>query len=218
MAFDSTSLPDTQRNLLLTSLNVFAESGIDGVSVRAITKMAGAKNTSAMYYHFKSKDQLIETLINNIQDWFDKERDPLLATLEETAALDKKALRQLLGVVAFPYIKLLETEEWGYSAVRFLARIEYENSQVPSDALNKRSKVTVGRIMHLLEQCVPTIPEKQLKRRFNYFVNSLIQGLANYKHLGNSYLGDLSVDSFESLAEFYIDCGELILLAPEDRC
>ncbi|NIB45112.1 TetR/AcrR family transcriptional regulator [Pseudomaricurvus alkylphenolicus] len=218
MAFDSTSLSDTQRSLLLTSLNVFAENGIDGMSVRAITKMAGAKNTSAIYYHFKSKDQLIETLINNIQDWFDQERDPLLVALEEATELDERSLRQLLSAVAYPYITLLQTEEWGHSAVRFLARVEYENSQVPSDALNKRSQVAVGRIMHLLKQCVPTLPEKRLKQRFNYFLNSLIQGLANYKHLENSYLGDLSVDSFESLAEFYIDCGELVILAPEDRC
>ncbi|NIB45111.1 TetR/AcrR family transcriptional regulator [Pseudomaricurvus alkylphenolicus] len=218
MLSDPISLSETKRNLLLTSLEVFAENGVDAISVRTITKMAGAKNTSAIYYHFKSKELLIETLIGYIQDWFDREREPLLVALEEDETLDESSLRQLLNSLASPFVKLLETEEWGCSAVRFLARIEYEDAQAPSDALNKRAQVVTQRMMRLLSRCVPHIPETQLKRRLNYVVNSLIQGLANHRHLENSYLGDLSASSIESLAEFYIDCGEQVILAPANRC
>jgi len=218
MLSEPAKLSDTKRSLMLTALDVFAEHGVDAISVRSITNMAGAKNTSAIYYHFKSKEQLIETLIIYIQDWFDREREPLFVALEEADGSNDKALRQLLSAIAFPFVKVLETEEWGSSAVRFLARIEYENVQAPSDVLNKRSQEVVLRTIRLLNRCVTHISEVQLSQRFNYFLNSLIQGLASHKHLKNSYLGDLSVDSFESLAEFYIDCGEQVLLAPADRC
>lgn len=218
MISDWNNLNHTKRKLLLTSLKVFAEHGIDAMSVRAITKMAGAKNISAIYYHFSSKTGLIETIINFIQDWYDAHREPLLADLEANANLGPENLRDLLHAIAAPYHQLVQTEEWGYSAVRLLARIEYENSKQASDLLNQRSKPITRRFMKLLKVCAPELKDKQLRMRLNFFVNSIIQGLANYRHLEKSYFGNLGGRSFEELVEFYIDCGEQVIVAPADRC
>lgn len=211
-------LTGTKRKLLLTSLEVFAEQGIDAVSVRAVTKMSGAKNVSAIYYHFGSKAGLIENIINFIQDWYDDCREPMLADLESRPGSGPADLRTLLNVVAEPYSQLMQSQDWGYSAIRLLARIEYENSREASDLLNERSRAPVDRFVTLLEPCTPDLTDNQRRMRLNFFVNTLIQGLANYQHLEKSYFGNLGGRSFAELTEFYIDCGEQIMRAPANRC
>jgi hypothetical protein len=43
---------DTKQNLILSALGLFAEQGIDAVSMRTINNAAGTKNASAVHYHF----------------------------------------------------------------------------------------------------------------------------------------------------------------------
>ena len=49
---------DTRERILETAERLFAESGFEGASVRAITSEAQV-NLAALHYHFGSKDQLI---------------------------------------------------------------------------------------------------------------------------------------------------------------
>ena len=49
----------TRQQLILAAEKLFAESGIDSVSLRQINLEAGQKNSSAAHYHFGSKDALI---------------------------------------------------------------------------------------------------------------------------------------------------------------
>ncbi|MEQ8264590.1 TetR/AcrR family transcriptional regulator [Pseudohaliea sp.] len=216
--YTSVDIASTKEKLLLTALTVFAERGIDAVSIRALTKMAGAGNTSAVYYHFDSKQGLIETLINFIQDKFDEVREPMLSEIELDPALGPKDLRRFLFSVAKPYVHILEREQWGECAIRFLARIEYEDHPEASKILSARSKPAANRMFSILKTCTQGIPDRRLRMRFNFFINTIIQGLANARHLKTSYLGDLSTKSSERLARFYVDCGEQVILAPKNKC
>ena len=43
---------DTKLSLTLAALELFADQGIDAVSMRNINAAAGARNASAVHYHF----------------------------------------------------------------------------------------------------------------------------------------------------------------------
>ena len=47
---------DTRERLLLTAEKLLGERGINGVSLREITREAGQRNASALHYHFGSRD------------------------------------------------------------------------------------------------------------------------------------------------------------------
>ena len=49
----------TKTRLIRAAERLFAENGLGAVSVRDITRAAGAKNESALHYHFGSKEALI---------------------------------------------------------------------------------------------------------------------------------------------------------------
>jgi AcrR family transcriptional regulator len=75
---------DTKQNLILSALGLFAEQGIDAVSMRTINNAAGTKNASAVHYHFGNKLGIIEAVIDFIKAELDRYR------LDEVAALEQR--------------------------------------------------------------------------------------------------------------------------------
>jgi AcrR family transcriptional regulator len=51
----------TKRKIFDTAVDLFSQNGYSAVSVREITKQVGIKE-SALYNHFKTKDEIIETI------------------------------------------------------------------------------------------------------------------------------------------------------------
>ena len=58
---DERELP-TERRLLLAAERLFAERGVDAVSLRTINTAAGT-NVASLHYHYGSKEALLEALI-----------------------------------------------------------------------------------------------------------------------------------------------------------
>jgi AcrR family transcriptional regulator len=70
---------DTRRQILDASLQLFSEHGFARTSVRAIARYVGITN-AAIYYHFASKQELLEALLE------EKGIVPALQELEQAAA------------------------------------------------------------------------------------------------------------------------------------
>lgn len=56
----------TKNKIIVVSISLFAEKGYSGVSIRDITRTVGIKESS-LYKHFKSKEELIETIFYNFR-------------------------------------------------------------------------------------------------------------------------------------------------------
>jgi AcrR family transcriptional regulator len=52
----------TKERIVVTAERLFAEHGVDGVSLRQIGVAAGSGNNSVVHYHFGSKDQLVQAV------------------------------------------------------------------------------------------------------------------------------------------------------------
>jgi len=58
---------ETRRRILDAAENLFSQSGFDGTSIDRIARVAGV-NKATIYYHFRDKAELMETLFRNIVD------------------------------------------------------------------------------------------------------------------------------------------------------
>ncbi|WP_041254238.1 TetR family transcriptional regulator [Frankia sp. EAN1pec] len=58
----TTTRTATALQLLIAAERLFAENGISGVSLRQIAAAAGSANSSAVHYHFGTKERLIEAI------------------------------------------------------------------------------------------------------------------------------------------------------------
>jgi AcrR family transcriptional regulator len=105
--------------LILAAERLFAERGVEGVSLRQVNQAANQKNTAAAHYHFGSRDGLVHAvLMYRLRD-LDRRRGELLA---RRAA--PKDLRFYLEAFIVPLSEELRPREAGNFYIRFIQQYE----------------------------------------------------------------------------------------------
>jgi AcrR family transcriptional regulator len=156
-AVDELAMP-TEKRILLAAERLFAERGVDAVSLRAVMAAAGT-NVASVHYHFGSKDALLEALVKQRSGEIAARREVLLGRLE---AAKRITARTLAAAFVDPVadIALDDGEAW----VRFIASLI--NSTHPAMTL-----VTQGffeqarRFTTLLEALHPDWPTEKVMFR-----------------------------------------------------
>ena len=214
MSQNLTAAEYAKHKLLMAAIKLFGESGVDAVSLREINRVAGAKNNSALHYHFKNKMGLVAAVINFIQAEFNSQRGPGLAELEKKAKTERLSVKEIMKLIIDPYVSVIENYDWGFNAVRAVARIEFDGDIDVLKLLNHTSEPDAKTMVRMLKVLLPELPTKLLKQRINYAVKSIIHGFADHKNLKQSYLGDLSMNKLSQLADFHLRMTVAILTAP----
>jgi AcrR family transcriptional regulator len=83
---------ETQDEILLAALKLFAKKGFFNTSLTEIADTAGMKSTSAVYHHFKNKQAIAKQLYANILD-------SLSISIDEIRRKNQKTSEQLRGIV-----------------------------------------------------------------------------------------------------------------------
>ncbi|WP_329126777.1 TetR/AcrR family transcriptional regulator [Streptomyces sp. NBC_01465] len=114
----------TTRQLLLdVAERLYAERGVNGVSLREIGAAAGQRNTGAVRYHFGSKSALLEAVIARRMLPADEARTAYLAEAEaersEGAALEARTLVEALVLPLAAHLGEPGRPSW---YLRFLAQ------------------------------------------------------------------------------------------------
>ena len=91
--------PDTRALLLEAAERLFAEHGVDGVSLREINRAAGAKNAVAIQYHFTDRAGVLRAVLDKHMPSVEARRHALLDHYEAEGAHD---LRSLAGALVRP--------------------------------------------------------------------------------------------------------------------
>lgn len=108
----------TRALLMETAERLFAERGVEGVTVREIQEGAGQSNASVVAYHFGSKTGLVHALIEWRNAGLDDRRGALLAEAQESGRDGDP--RTVVWMLVRP---LVESIRDGEMYVPFLARL-----------------------------------------------------------------------------------------------
>ena len=120
--------PEPAREALIAvAERLFAERGVDAVTVRDIVKAAGQRNSSAVQYHFGNKAGLLQAILDPHQARLDARRAEMLDELGERPTLDK-----LIEVLVRPLASLLDSES-GRHYIRIRAQL-VSAARLPSDS------------------------------------------------------------------------------------
>ena len=196
----------TKKNLILSAMELFANQGIDAVSMRTINNAAGTKNASAVHYHFGSKLGIIEAIIAFIRSELDRSRQVALLELEGRAARGQKlSCREIMWAAYSPYATLYTSPEFGRQAVTFLARCQSDLSPEIQEIFNQDPQNIAARIDHLLVKALPDLPEKTRRVRYMYFWLLMVQGFSASQALINTSFGDLRAESQEQSLQRFFD-------------
>jgi AcrR family transcriptional regulator len=88
--------PDTREQLVRAAEHLFARRGIDGVSLREVNRTAGARNASALQYHFGDRSGLLRAVVDKHRADTEPRRHALLDRYEAEASEDVHALAAAL--------------------------------------------------------------------------------------------------------------------------
>lgn len=110
---------DAKAKLLDAARDLFAEHGIEGVSLREITRVAGQGNTTALQYHFNDRAGLLEAVLAAHQVQVNARRDALIDEIEEGT---RTGVEGLAGALVRPSAAMLEAEG-GRSYLQIMAEL-----------------------------------------------------------------------------------------------
>ena len=167
---------ETREMLVNTAEELFANLGVEAVSIRSINAAAGLA-PAAVHYHFYSKDRLLDAVIRRRGDAVFERMNGLLANAE--AGRKMPTVRALVDAIAIPYRELHERDPVGGSRWhRLVARLVL--SQDP-----RLSRFTAGpegldaRFLRALCRAFPDVPAQTLEAGWRIAITTLIQMLGN---------------------------------------
>ncbi len=91
---------------------LFTDRGVEGVSLREITRAAGQRNTSALQYHFTNRDGLLRAILTRHLHEIGAYRTALLDRYEQSGQED---LRPLASALILPLIAKLSDVDGGHA-------------------------------------------------------------------------------------------------------
>lgn len=95
---------DTRRALKRAARRLFAERGVDGVSVREIVEAAGQRNSGALHYYFGTKDELVEELVVDGARLIHEAREVMLREMD--AAGGPQTIRDVVRALLLPNLEI----------------------------------------------------------------------------------------------------------------
>lgn len=112
----------TRDALLEEGALLFARSGPDAVSAKELHAAIGARNESALHYHFGGKQGLVEAILRAHVDAVEARRAPFVATIR--SGRRQRDLRALVEALVMPMANDLETA-LGRAHLRLVAHLSH---------------------------------------------------------------------------------------------
>src|ERR1700704_4168061 len=126
---------ETKNQIKAAAQMLFAQRGVDGVTVQEIVNAAGQRNNAALHYHFGSKEELIRQMVVDGAAVLDERRQGML--LEMEARGGPATIREVLLILVMPVIELGDDERWrGY--IRFTSSLQASDRRPLWAALHHR--------------------------------------------------------------------------------
>jgi len=190
---------ETRRLLIRTAERLFAEQGIDAVSLRQISAVAGLRMSGAVAYHFGDKAGLIRAIIEDRSLRDDERRRPVLAELERQGRVHD--LRALAEAGIRPAVE--EMGETGYY-FRFLAQLD-RHPDVLADLRAGGAFRSTLRVVELQDEAARDhLPPKILENRRRLATHLVIAALADLEaHTGRDVDEVVVSDLIDCVAALY---------------
>ena len=177
----STGRSEPVRNLLLdVAERLFAERGIEAVSLNQIAKAANQRNSTVIQYHFGSKTGLLQAITQRRTQVVNRRRHELLAQID---GKDRQAdLTAAVKAMSVPYGEHL-SEEGGTYFVRFAAQL-YSDPRFEMFELIKGGHTSGMREAgRLLRDILSDLPRDVVKHRLALITTLIFSAFAEREKL-----------------------------------
>jgi AcrR family transcriptional regulator len=158
----STSGNGTRERIIRAAEQLFAERGLNGVSLREINRAAGQSNTGAVQYHFGDRDGLIRAVIDKHRRDSEPRRHALLDQYEAAGVDD---LRALAAALVLPAAAKLNDPDGGRQYLQVASEYYSRPASIEELIPQRDPHASMERWNQLLDRLVPVAEEAALRTR-----------------------------------------------------
>ncbi|MDG2308238.1 MAG: TetR/AcrR family transcriptional regulator [Candidatus Binatia bacterium] len=165
-----------RERILNVAEELFAESGLEGVSLRAINAAAGL-SPAALHYHFGTKEKLLEAILLRRMPALMAKRRELLDAIENDD--DPPTARQVVEAIVGPLLDLvLEQGDDGIRYARFIARA-WSDRRLDPAFIREHFGNGIERIGPMAQRALPDLPPELVSIRLGIALETSLRSLAD---------------------------------------
>jgi AcrR family transcriptional regulator len=178
---------------------LFAESGLEGISLRRVAAAAGV-NSAAVHYHFGSREALVEAVLLRRVEALQTRRRLLLEAIPDAEGPD--ALRGLVEALVLPWAEIaLGGGRPGHAYVKLLARLYADGDAFVSEFVTHHFSDIYQEFGARTERALPDLPRPVLHRRLVLVVQGMLHALAESEIHGALAGGSSTIDDDQRTRE-----------------
>lgn len=201
----------TRARLVAAAETLFARDGVDAVSLNEVQRAAGQRNKSALQYHFGTKENLLEAILEKHVPAIELRRHRMLDELEARGGYGARELMQTLVV---PVFDKLDDPDGGAAYVAVYAELVAS----PRNAAFWQSAMSANRgadrLMRLLGKVCPPLPVELRLPRYLHITELLFHGIRDLGRLGAIEPGHFPPTRRALHVEHLTDLLTALVLAP----
>ncbi|KCZ64614.1 TetR/AcrR family transcriptional regulator [Hyphomonas atlantica] len=204
---------NTRNRIKVSARRLFAERGVEAVTVREIVAASGAKNGGSLNYYFKSKEGLILELLAEI---FRESSDGWLIGLSE---LEKKGGPDCVRDVVEVLVRWPDTATFtdpSPTASRFLSSLLFTRRHMVRDFLEQMNFSVFARLLAYIQLLQSDIPPVVMQQRLIYFAWYIMSSKAAYESYQATGRRNTIWTEFDPM-ENLIDTASALIEAPCTR-
>lgn len=197
----------TRARLVKTAEKLFAEQGVDAVSVRAVNAAAGL-GAASVHYHFGSKDELLRAVVLDLGATVGSAIQSNVDALAADSA--PPTSDALVRAVTGPYLDLLHRQRTrGMRWIKIVAQITQAG---PADeTIEPKLRDS---LLEQVRRVFPAADPDRLEARWAVSIMGFVQGLSRADEWDRAKLSAQALDAFyEDLVTFVVGGTERLLNA-----
>lgn len=177
-------LASTATQLLDVAERLFAESGIDNVSIREIVRASGQSNLSAAHYHFGSREALIGALVERRVRTINALRHKRLDQLEASGR--HHSVHAIVNASVSVLGEIVKSTPWGPDYVRVAAQALFSPQVHLWRYIDAQAMSGHIRFTDMLRVLLPEIPERTFKDRIWIMNNETVYSISRWIQLNGT--------------------------------
>jgi len=202
---------DTRDQILDTAERLFADRGIDAVSLRTLTTEAGV-NLASVHYHFGSKEALVTEVFGRRIERLNRERLELLDEVERQAGDGPLPLEPVLRALFAPAIRT--SQESGSTFMRLCGRMYAEPAEYVQKYFDEKFRPVIERFTAAFARATPELSPKERGWRLHFAVGAMVFTMSESEKLKRYSRGLCDPANVEEAIEHMVHFAASGLRAP----
>lgn len=166
---------EPSETIKVVALRLFAERGVDGVTVREIATAAGQKNHGAVGYYFGTKETLVREIVSDGARIIDDRRNAMLDEIE--AAGGPRGVRDVVNAIIYPSLALSGDDAHDYY-LRFTVLLNMTHRDLFVSAIGEEWNRGYQRCLTHLRRLMPAMSPTMKNQRLMFLGSYIAMMLA----------------------------------------